>query len=154
MPGKTDYYDHHSLDITDSRDVEKVIAEGGYTHIVNAAAYTAVDRAEDEKSLCTAVNVDGVKNLANAAASTGARLVHISTDYVFDGIRGYAYGEADKPNPLSHYGASKRKGEMALLGLLPDSVIVRTGWLFSPFGKNFVKTIYRKSLNGDMLRVV
>ena len=154
IPGKTDYYDHHSLDITDSDAIKKVIGDGDYTHVINAAAYTAVDRAEEEKGLCTAVNVDGVSNLAKAAESAGAKMIHISTDYVFDGSGGSPYKESAKPNPLSFYGTTKRKGEMALVGLMPDAVIIRTGWLFSPYGKNFVKTIYQKSLNGENLRVV
>ncbi len=154
IPGKTVYYDRQTLDITDSGTVEKVFAEGNYTHVINAAAYTAVDKAEEEKGQCTAVNVEGVKNLAKAAEASGAKMIHISTDYVFDGSRGCPYTEADKPNPLSHYGASKRKGEMALVGLMPESIIIRTGWLFSPFGKNFVKTIFEKAKKGDSLKVV
>lgn len=153
-PGVATYTDLAELDLTDSRAVLNFVADGGYTHIVNCSAYTAVDRAEDEKIQCTQVNVDGVRNLATAAAQTGARLVHISTDYVFDGTACRPYAESDKPAPLSHYGSSKRKGETALLGLLPDAVIIRTGWLYSTFGHNFVKTISRKIVDGEKLRVV
>lgn len=154
-PGLTTYMTSQMLDITDGDRTMQAVKEGEFTHIINAAAYTAVDRAEDtDTGLCTAVNVDGVRNLAKAASETGAHLVHVSTDYVFDGNQGHPYTEADKPNPLSHYGTSKRKGETALLGLLPDAIILRTGWLYSPFGKNFVKTILEKGRTTPTLRVV
>lgn len=154
IPGKTYYFDHNNLDITDAADVEQTLKKGGYTHIINAAAYTAVDLAEEETGACAAVNVDGVCNLAKVADETGAKLIHISTDYVFDGARGVPYKESDKPNPLSHYGATKRKGEKALIALLPEAIIIRTGWLYSPFGKNFVKTILSKIEKGEKLNVV
>lgn len=153
-PGITDYADIDTLDLTDRTAVDARIDNGGYTHIINCAAYTAVDRAEEDKSLCTAINVDAVKNLGRAAARNEVKLVHVSTDYVFDGTAHRPYRESDKPAPASHYGDTKRKGETALLGLLPDAVIVRTGWLYSSFGHNFVKTILGRIKEGKKLRVV
>jgi dTDP-4-dehydrorhamnose reductase len=148
------FTDIAELDLTDAAAVERFVVKNDVTHIVNCAAYTAVDRAEEEKSLCTAVNVDAVKNIALAAEATGARIIHISTDYVFDGQINRPYVETDKVNPRSHYGATKRQGEMALLALSPGCIIVRTAWLYSPFGHNFVKTIARRSLTDKVLRVV
>ena len=153
-PGVTDYVDLAQLDITDAAAVNATLRDGGYTHIINCAAYTAVDRAEEQKSLCTAVNVDGIRNLASAAADNGAKVLHVSTDYVFDGTAHRPYTEGDKPAPTSHYGSTKRLGETALLGLVPDAVIVRTGWLYSPYGNNFVKTMLRLAGEKGKLRVV
>lgn len=153
-PGVTDYVDIEDLDLTDAVAVYDCVRNGAYTHIVNCAAYTAVDLAEEEKSECTAVNVNAVRNLAAAAADTGARMLHISTDYVFDGTSHTPYSESDKPAPMSHYGATKRKSETALMGLLPDAIIVRTGWMYSTHGRNFVKAILGKARRGEPLRVV
>ena len=153
-PGITDYLSHDELDITDRAAVDSTVAAGDYSHIVNCAAYTNVDRAEEDKLLCATINIDGVANLARAAANQGSRLLHISTDYVFDGKTYKPYTESDKVSPLSHYGATKRKGETALLGLNPDAIIVRTGWLYSPHGRNFVNTILRLSRERQSLSVV
>lgn len=153
-PGITVYTDVDTLDLTDAEAVMRVLRDGEYTHVVNCAGYTAVDRAEEETGMCNAVNIDAVKNLGLAAAEMGARVVHISTDYVFDGSQGRPYSECDKPNPLSHYGATKRKGETALLGFLPEAIIIRTGWLYSTYGHNFVKTVIERASAGDLLRVV
>lgn len=154
VPGVTDYVDRAELDLTDAAATRDFIARGDYSHIVNCAAYTAVDRAEEEKSQCTAINTDAVRTIAAAAADCGARVLHISTDYVFDGRSYRAYTESDKPAPASHYGATKRMGETQLLGLCPDAIIVRTGWLYSPHGHNFVRTILSHCHPGETLRVV
>lgn len=154
LPGVTDYVDIQELDLTDAQAVDTFVRNGAYTHIVNCAAYTAVDRAEEEKSQCTAVNIDAVSHLATVAADIGIRILHISTDYIFDGTAHAAYTESDKPAPMSHYGATKRKSETALMGLLPDAIIVRTGWMYSSHGHNFVKTILAKAQKGGTLRVV
>lgn len=113
-----------------------------------------VDRAEEDKALCAAINVDAVKNIAYAADRTGAKIIHVSTDYVFDGMSHRPYKESDKVNPISQYGTTKRTGETALLALAPDSIIVRTGWLYSPYGKNFVKTMRRLGREQSTLKVV
>lgn len=152
--GVTDYIDREELDLTDAKAVDAFVRRGDYSHIINCAAYTAVDKAEEEKSLCHAVNTEAVRTLAAVAADTGTKILHISTDFVFDGKSSHAYTESDKPAPLSHYGATKRMGETQLLGLCPDAVIVRTGWLYSPHGHNFVKTILSHCKPGGRLRVV
>lgn len=154
LPGKTVYTDVEQLDLTDANAVDKFVTEGEFTHIVNSAAYTAVDQAETDQTLCYRINADAVRNLATAASKIDAKVIHISTDYVFDGRAHRPYHESDKVNPLSHYGTSKRKGEMALLSLCPDAIIVRTAWLYSPNGKNFVKTMLRLGREQKEIRVV
>lgn len=143
VPGQTIYTDIDTLDLIDAKAVDTFVTKHEFTHIVNCAAYTNVEKAEEEKALCTQINVDAVKNLANAASNIGARILHISTDYVFDGRTYRPYKESDKVNPLSQYGTSKRQGETALIALAPEAVIVRTAWLYSPHGNNFVKTMLR-----------
>lgn len=153
-PGITTYVDIDDLDLTNRGAVEEFLRSGDYSHVVNCAAYTAVDKAEEENIACAAVNTDAVTNIARLADELGLRIVHISTDYVFDGQTCRPYTESDKVNPLSQYGTSKRKGETALLGLAPDSVIIRTGWLYSPHGHNFAKTILKLSSKQPSLKVV
>ncbi len=154
MPGSTLYTDIDELDLTDSKAVELFVTKNEITHIVNCAAYTAVDKAEEDKALCAAVNIDAVKNIANAADAVGAKVIHISTDYVFDGTAHRPYKESDKVNPVSQYGTTKRLGETALIALAPDSIIVRTSWLYSPYGKNFVKTMLKLGAERQELKVV
>ncbi len=148
------FTDVNELDLTDAAAVRRYIEDHDVTHVVNCAAYTSVDRAEEDKAACTAVNVDAVKNLALAADARGTKIIHISTDYVFDGRAFRPYRESDKVNPCSHYGTTKRAGETALLALAPDSIIIRTSWLYSPFGHNFVKTMLELGRTRDQLRVV
>jgi len=154
LPGQTVYTDVEQLDITDARQVEDFISTGGFTHIVNCAAYTAVDKAESDQTMCYRINADAVCNLASSAAKTGCRVIHVSTDYVFDGRAHSPYRETDKVNPLSNYGASKRKGEMVLLSLCPDAIIIRTAWLYSTTGHNFVKTMLKLGRENKEIRVV
>lgn len=153
-PGITIYTDVAELDITDSKAVTDFVKDNDITHIVNCAAYTAVDKAEEEKALSAAINVDAVRNLATAADAIGAKVLHVSTDYVFDGTAHRPYKESDKVNPVSQYGTTKRQGETALLALAPESVIVRTAWLYSPYGKNFVKTMMKLGSERPALKVV
>ncbi|MGM9871000.1 MAG: dTDP-4-dehydrorhamnose reductase [Muribaculaceae bacterium] len=154
LPGVTTYVDIQELDLTDAEAVKKFMQKGEFTHVVNCAAYTAVDRAEEDSALCAAVNIDAVSNLARHAEELGYNIVHISTDYVFDGTAHTPYTEGDKVNPCSQYGSTKRKGETALLALAPDAVIIRTAWLYSPYGKNFVKTMLKLGKEKGELRVV
>lgn len=154
IPDNAVYTDIDTLDLTDLKAVERVVISDDITHIVNCAGYTAVDRAEEEKLQCTAVNVDAVKNLARVADANGVKIIHISTDYVFDGEACRPYSESDKVNPSSQYGTTKRKGETALLALAPESIIIRTQWLYSPYGSNFVKTILKRASDAAPLRVV
>lgn len=154
MPGEAIYTDKQELDLTDAAAVENFIRDNEVTHIVNCAAYTAVDRAEEEKRECALINTDAVKNLAAAADLLGAKIIHISTDYVFDGTNHRPYRESDKVNPISQYGTTKRKGETALLALAPESIIIRTAWLYSDMGHNFVKTILSLAEKQNEIRVV
>ncbi len=131
------------LDIRDSAAVDAAVAAIGPDLLLNAAAYTAVDRAESESALAYAVNRDGAANLARAAAAVGARMAHVSTDFVFDGESCRAYLPDDAPAPLGVYGASKWAGEQAVLEAAPGALILRTAWVYSPHGGNFLKTMLR-----------
>ncbi len=122
--------------------------------IINCAAYTQVDRAESEPERAMTVNRDSAAALARAAAACNARLLHISTDFVFDGSRSRPYREDDLPNPLGVYGRSKLEGEQAVQAALPDAVILRTAWVYGVHGHNFVKTMLRLAGEGRPLRVV
>lgn len=153
-PGITLYTDIQELDLLDAQAVGLFVSKNEITHIVNCAAYTAVDKAEEDKALCAAVNIDAVKNIANAADAVGAKIIHISTDYVFDGTAHRPYKESDKVNPMSQYGTTKRTGETALIALAPDSIIIRTSWLYSPYGNNFVKTMIKLGEERTQLKVV
>jgi dTDP-4-dehydrorhamnose reductase len=143
-----------NLDITDARAVRQRVIVGGITAVVNAAAYTAVDKAESEQALAYAVNRDGTANLATACAEAEVPLIHVSTDYVFDGTKPAPYTEDDPVHPVSVYGASKEAGERVLRESWPYHVILRTAWVYSPFGHNFVKTMLRLARERDTLRVV
>ena len=154
IPGQSIYTDVAELDLTDSKAVDLFFKQNEISHVVNCAAYTAVDRAEEEKLECASININAVKNLAIAADSVGAKIIHISTDYVFDGTAHRQYKESDKVNPISEYGTTKRKGETALLALAPESIIIRTSWLYSPYGNNFVKTMMRLGAEYSEIKVV
>jgi dTDP-4-dehydrorhamnose reductase len=149
-------YGSKDLDITQGSIVRSLVSQVLPTVIVNCAAWTDVDAAETNEALASKVNADGVENLALAAKSCGAKLVHVSTDYVFSGHSETPWQVADEINPQSAYGRSKADGEGRVLGTYPEnSSIVRTAWLYSPWGKNFVKTMTSLALNGDgQVRVV
>ncbi|MBO4525710.1 MAG: dTDP-4-dehydrorhamnose reductase [Bacteroidales bacterium] len=133
------------LDICDSAAVERFVVQNNVGAIINCAAYTDVNRAESDRQRCYAINVEGPANLARSAHRHDAVLVQISTDYVFDGKRksGIPYAESSRRHPLSVYGESKRACEDAARRIGCRGVILRTAWLYSPFGKNFVKTMLR-----------
>ncbi|RTL53746.1 MAG: dTDP-4-dehydrorhamnose reductase [Bradyrhizobiaceae bacterium] len=122
--------------------------------IVNAAAYTAVDKAESEHELCWRVNAEAPKILAEEAKAAGAWLVHYSTDYVFDGSKAAPYVEADLPSPLSVYGQSKRAGDDAIMATAPNHTILRVSWVYGLAGRNFAKTILKFACERDELRIV
>jgi dTDP-4-dehydrorhamnose reductase len=130
-------------DLTDPQAVEDAVAASGARLVVNAAAYTAVDQAESEPELAHAVNAEGAGALARGAARAGAGVVHVSTDYVFDGTKLGEYREDDPVAPLGAYGESKLAGEIAVMQAAPRALILRTAWVYSPFGRNFVKTMLR-----------
>ena len=143
------------LDITNAAAVLKVCREIRPDVIVNAAAYTAVDKAETDDAVATAVNVDGPRNIAVAAREIGARLIHISTDFVFDGKSSVPYKPDAPTNSLSVYGKTKRDGELAVLEETSGAaLVIRTSWLYSKTGSNFVKTMLRLMSEKDELGIV
>ena len=143
-----------NVDITDRRAISSFSDPFALSWIVNCSAYTAVDRAEDEPEQAFRINADGVRNLAWVARQKGARLLHISTDYVFDGRKEGAYLETDAPNPSGVYGRSKLQGEQYIREELDTHVILRTAWLYGPVGANFVRTMLRLFQERDEVRVV
>jgi dTDP-4-dehydrorhamnose reductase len=142
------------LDLTDAESIERAATALAPRAIVNAAAYTAVDQAEAEPALAKAVNRDGAARLAAAAARRGVPFIHISTDYVFDGRKDAPYREEDAPSPLGAYGRSKLEGERAARAACPAGLILRTSWLYSRFGQNFVTTMLRLAETRETVRVV
>ena len=142
------------LDITRREAVSATMAGSRPDIVVNAAAYTAVDRAEAEPDLAWAANCDGAAHVAAACRDAGVPLIHISTDYVFDGTKAGPYREDDPVNPLGVYGASKEAGERAVRATLPEHVILRTASVYSAHGNNFVTTMLRLGGNRPVLRVV
>lgn len=156
LQGKADILalDRDKLDITDREAVFQTVAEFQPDVIINAAAHTAVDRAESEVELSEAININGAKYLAEASAEIGALMLHISTDYVFNGQGNQAYTEDDRVDPQGVYGRTKQAGEMAVLNANPQSVILRTAWVFGEHGHNFVKTMLRLGKERETLGVV
>ena len=149
------YTDRKELDITDFKAVEDYVSSNGINAIINCAAYTAVDKAETDKEAAYNINRIGVKNLAAVAKKYNAKMIHISTDYVFDGKNHKPYIESDATNPQSVYGQTKLDGEKALLEINPNnSIIIRTSWVYSSFGANFVKSILRLARERDELGIV
>ena len=142
------------VDITDSAAVERALDRADPALVVNAAAFTAVDKAESETDRAFAVNRDGPANLAAACARRDLPLIHISTDYVFDGRKPGAYVEDDPVSPLGAYARSKEAGERAVRERLERHVILRTAWVYSPFGQNFVRTMLRLGKERDELGIV
>ncbi len=142
------------LDLTAPDSVEVALAGARPDIVVNAAAYTAVDKAEQERDAAFAINAHGPERLAQACAAAGLPLVHISTDYVFDGSKPTPYAESDPTAPLGVYGSSKLAGEHRIAAVLTEHVILRTAWVVSPYGNNFVKTMLRLAETRDSLGVV
>lgn len=148
------FTDVQELDITDLARVQAFLSENTVDYIVNCAAYTAVDKAESDIELCRKINAFAVENLAKASAAIGARMIHVSTDYVYSGTHYMPYVESDAVAPTSVYGVTKLEGEQLLLAANPASVILRTSWLYSPYGNNFVKTMLRLGREREKLSVV
>jgi dTDP-4-dehydrorhamnose reductase len=146
--------DRTDLDITDPVSVSEEVDRSGVSLVVNAAGYTAVDEAESKPELAFAANRDGPAYLASACGKAGIPLVHISTDYVFDGQKKGAYLETDPVSPLSIYGKSKAAGEVAVRRQLREHFILRTGWVYGVHGHNFVKTMLRLGRERDEVQVV
>ncbi len=148
------YTDYDTLDITDRDAVGRCLAENKFDFVVNCAAYTAVDRAETDDLKAAALNTGAVGNLGEAAARNGTKVIHISTDYVFSGLGCLPYDEKDEPYPQGIYGRTKLEGEGLLSSFCQDAMIIRTAWLYSQFGKNFVKTMMQLADTHDRLTVV
>lgn len=142
------------LDITNAEQVDKIVNEYKPSIIINAAAYTAVDKAESEPRLANTINCLGPKNLAKAAKQINAAIIHISTDYVFAGDKLGLYSEVDQVDPQGVYGQTKLAGEHAVMQECSAHIILRTAWVFSEFGNNFVKTMLRLAQTRDTLGVV
>jgi len=142
------------LDLEIAGNAARAIAEVRPEVVINAAAYTAVDQAEDECDRANRINAEAAGEVAAAAAGIGARVIQISTDYVFDGRADGPYAEDEKPDPLGVYGRSKLAGEEAVRSANSDHVIVRTAWVYSPFGHNFVRTMIRAAETREVLSVV
>ena len=148
------FTDSETLDITIKEEVNDFFWQNAPDFCINAAAYTAVDLAETDVEKAFLVNADGAENLAEACAENNAQFIHVSTDYVFDGENNLAYTEEDFTNPLGVYGASKLAGDELALEVNPCSVILRTSWVYSEFGKNFVKTMLNLFATKEELSIV
>lgn len=148
------FTDVAELDITQPEAVANYFETHNFDALINCAAYTAVDKAEEEPEKAFAVNAEGVATLVAACGKHDIKLIHISTDYVFDGKATRPFKETDRINPLGVYGRSKRKGEEYILASDLQAVIIRTSWLYSSFGNNFVKTMLRLGKERDTIKVV
>ncbi|WP_137222111.1 dTDP-4-dehydrorhamnose reductase [Shewanella sp. MEBiC00475] len=152
---EVEFFDSQSLDITDIAKVNEVLIAFSPDIVINTAAYTAVDKAESDQAAAYAVNETGAANLANVCKAINAKLIHISTDFVFDGTKTTPYIASDTTNPLGVYGASKLAGEQAVERILgSQATIVRTAWVYSQFGNNFVKTMLRLMAEKTELGIV
>jgi len=152
-------YDFHfkssaDLDITSIQRVAAIFAKEKFDFCINCAAYTAVDKAESNKENAYLINAEAVKNIAEQCTTYKTVLIHISTDFVFDGTKGVPYTEEDLPNPINVYGASKLQGEKYVQSILNNYFIIRTSWLYSEYGHNFVKTMLRLGKERNQLSVV
>lgn len=151
----TFYTDIEELDISNRNVVEEFIITNKIDYIINCAAYTAVDLAEDNIEIARTINHMAVENLGIAAHKAKAKVIHVSTDYVFDGTSCHPYSEEDSTNPQSVYGTTKLDGEKVLAKIIPnDHIIIRTAWLYSIYGKNFVKTMLNLGKTKDCINVV
>jgi len=141
--------DYPDIDITSRESVAETFTAAGPEIIINCAAYTAVDACESDREAAWKVNGEGPRIIAEEAKAAGGRVIHISTDYVFDGYKPVpgSYLETDPVNPLSEYGRSKLAGERAVLDILPEAIVLRTAWLYSAHGPNFLKTMLRLALS-------
>jgi len=142
------------FNITDPSQVKKTLADFKPSIVINASAYTNVDMAETEPEIAYTVNSDGPANLAVSCDKNRIPIIHISTDYVFDGSKGQPYAESDPVSPLGIYGKSKEKGESKLRSILKQHIILRTSWLYSAYGNNFVKTMLKLGKEKKIIKVV
>jgi dTDP-4-dehydrorhamnose reductase len=148
------FTDMEQLSIADEKAVQQFFSSFHFDYCINAAAYTAVDQAESDESTARLVNATAVGFLAKACAEKGCRLIHVSTDYVFDGTKATGNQPEDPTGPINVYGKTKLEGEQLALELAPESIIIRTSWVYSFFGKNFVKTMMRLMQEKEEINVV
>lgn len=148
------YSDLPELDICNLESLNDYVLKNSVQAIINCAAYTAVDKAETEQEIAEKVNHLGVENIVKVMQSVNGKVIQISTDYVFDGTKCYPYNETDKINPLGVYGATKLKGEHKIINADVNGIVIRTSWLYSSFGKNFVKTMLRLGSEKLSLNVI
>ncbi|MBF0279412.1 MAG: dTDP-4-dehydrorhamnose reductase [SAR324 cluster bacterium] len=142
------------LDITQPAKIAEILQQIKPDALINCAAYTQVDQAEEEALTAKKINHEGAANLARYCAMQQVKLIHLSTDFVFDGMQTEPYSESDAPNPSGVYGQTKRAGEISILEQMRDALIIRTSWLFGASGKNFVKTMLRLARSGSEIKVV
>ena len=148
------YKDLPELDICDVETLTTIISDQHINAVINCAGYTAVDKAEENPEIAEQVNAKGVLNLVNALKKVDGKLIHISTDYVFDGNHSQPYKESDPVRPIGVYGETKRAGELAVLNSSIDAIVIRTSWLYSVYGNNFVKTMLRLGNENKSTQVV
>ena len=148
------FRDLPELDICDIKALTTCIVDENINAVINCAAYTAVDKAEENPVISQQVNAKGVLNLVNALKKVDGKLIHISTDYVFDGNHSQPYKETDLVSPKGVYGETKRAGELAVLNISIDAIVIRTSWLYSAYGNNFVKTMLRLGNVKESIQVV
>jgi dTDP-4-dehydrorhamnose reductase len=148
------FRDSRSLDICNRNQLDIFFVENKIHAVINCAAYTSVDKAEQNNEIAEKVNSEGVLNLVNAVAKVQGKLIHISTDYVFNGNHFLPYKESDPVSPIGVYGNTKRKGELAVVNSDIDGIVIRTSWLYSAHGNNFVKTMLRMGNEKEFLKVV
>ncbi|MBS4040326.1 MAG: dTDP-4-dehydrorhamnose reductase [Flavobacteriales bacterium] len=148
------FCDSTTLDITNKENIDLIFEKYAPDFCINAAAYTAVDKAESEPEKAYLINVEGVKNLAEVCKNSHTKLLHISTDFVFDGTKNTPYAEEDFPNPTGVYGITKLKGEQVIQEILEEHFIIRTSWVYSEYGHNFMKTMLRLANEKGSLTVV
>ena len=148
------FMDLPELDICNSSQLNIFIKDNNINTVINCAAYTAVDKAEQDSDIAKKVNSEGVLKLVNALEKVNGKLIHISTDYVFDGNSFLPYQESDEVNPIGVYGNTKRSGELAVINADIDGIVIRTSWLYSAYGNNFVKTMLRLGDEREELGVI
>jgi dTDP-4-dehydrorhamnose reductase len=148
------FKDLPDLDICDFEVLQAFIIDHKINTVINCAAYTAVDKAEEDAEIAEQVNYEGVLNIVNALQTVNGKLIHISTDYVFDGNQYMPYREIDPVSPIGVYGETKREGELAVLNSDIEAIVIRTSWLYSAYGNNFVKTILKLGKEKSKLNIV
>ncbi len=148
------FKDLPDLDICNFNLLQSFIIDKNINAVINCAAYTAVDKAEEDSIIATKVNYEGVLNIVNALQKVNGKLIHISTDYVFDGDHFFPYKESDPVSPIGVYGETKREGELAVINSVLDSIVIRTSWLYSFYGNNFVKTMLRLGNEKENMGVI